>query len=362
MKENSISKIKLTDLGYNDFFDSQLAKLDLTNLLIARVISESKEIYKVKTVNGEYLAKITGKQRFHARSRIDYPAVGDWVIVRKIDQEKMIIKSILSRKTILQKKYSNKEDTQIIATNIDVAFIVESLDRDFSLNRFERYIVLASEGKVRPVILLNKIDLVSTARLNEKIKQIKDRFTDIDIILTSTVTGDGLNKLLAYIGRGKTYCFLGSSGVGKSSIINHLLKKNNITTQEISTSNQRGKHTTTARGMYFLENGGIVIDNPGTREVGIINASTGIKNTFNEIMLLSKQCKYADCTHTHEPGCAVLKAMQNNILDENEYHNFIKLNKENDFHQMTDFEKREKDRKFGKFIKKSKNKFKKMQY
>jgi ribosome biogenesis GTPase len=350
---NNITKTKLEDLGYDEFFDLKRKSLGLADSLVARVIAEHKEAYKVKSTDGEYLAKITGKQIFNATKRADYPAVGDWVIITKSDKDKAVIQNILPRKTILQKKYSNKQDTQIIATNIDVAFIVESLDRDYNLNRFERYFVLINEGGIKPVIILNKIDLISSAELNQKINEIKNRFTDVDIILTSTVTKQGLDELINYINKGKTYCFLGSSGVGKSTLINRLLNDNIIKTKEISESTGRGKHTTTVREMHFLLGGGIVIDNPGTREVGMADSGSGINNVFDQITNVAKKCKYADCTHTHEPGCAVIKSVQDSELDEAKYQNYTKLKKENEFYEMTDLEKREKDRKFGKFMKKS---------
>ncbi|MFZ3054884.1 MAG: ribosome small subunit-dependent GTPase A [Minisyncoccales bacterium] len=353
-------KIKLEDLGYNDFFESKRKSLELTEYSVARVVSEYKGAYKIKNINGECLAKITGKQIFNATKREDYPAVGDWVAITMPDKEMAIIHKILPRQTILYKKYSNKQDTQIIATNIDTAFIVESVDRDYNLNRFERYLVLANEGKIKPTIILNKIDLISEEELNQKINQIKNRFDNVDIISTSTISEQGLDELIYYIEKGKTYCFLGSSGIGKSSLINKLLGKAKIKTKEISTSTHKGKHTTTAREMYFLENGGIVIDNPGTREVGIAGASIGIDNVFDEIVDLSRNCKYADCTHTQESGCAVLEAVKTKKLDEEKYLNYIKLKKESEYYEMTDIEKRGKDRKFGKFIKNSIGQLKKI--
>lgn len=350
---NEIIKIKLEDLGYNNFFESKRKFLGLEKYSIARVISEYRGAYKVRDVNGEYLAKITGKKIFNATKREDYPAVGDWVAITMPDNEIAVIHEILPRQTVLYKKYSNKQDTQIIATNIDTAFIVESIDRDYNLNRFERYLVLANEGKIKPTIILNKIDLISEEELDKKIDQIKNRFNNIDIISTSTISNQGLDELIYYIERGKTYCFLGSSGIGKSSLINKLLGGGKIKTKEISASTQKGQHTTTAREMYFLENGGILIDNPGTREVGIAGASTGIDNVFDEIIVLAKNCKYADCAHTQESGCAVLEAVRAKKLDEEKYLNYIKLKKENEYYKMTDVEKRGKDRKFGKFIKNS---------
>jgi len=345
-------KISLEDLGYSDLFESERKKMGLTKYSIARVIAEHKELYRVKNTDGEYLARITGRQMFTATRREDYPAVGDWVVVEKLPEEKAIIRGILSRRTMLKKKYSDKQENQIIATNIDTAFITESMDRDYNLNRLERYFVLTREGNIKPAIILNKIDLISDTELKNKRDEIKNRFHDIDIIPTSIITEQGLNELRNYMVKGKTYCFLGSSGVGKSSLINKLIGKDEIKTKEISISTGKGKHTTTTREMYFLENSGIVIDNPGTREVGIANSEKGIENVFDEINSLSQDCKFPDCTHIHEPDCAVLQAVENEKLNKDRYANYVKLKKESEYYKMTDLEKKEKDRKFGRFVKK----------
>lgn len=347
-----MKKITNEDLGYDAFFESN--KIKLSGFSVARVTAENKGAYKIKNSTGEYFAKVTGKRMFNASSREDYPAVGDWVAITELNPEQAVINEILPRRTVIKRKYNNKNEVQIIATNIDVAFIVESIDRDFNLNRFERYFAIANDGGIKSTIILNKIDLISKEDLNSKLAEIKNRFKDTDIILTSIITSEGLDKLNKYISPKKTYCFLGSSGVGKSSLINKLLGENAIETKDISFQTGRGKHTTTSREMYILNNGGIVIDNPGMREVGMTDTTLGIDNFFDEITTLSKECKYVDCSHTTEPGCKVLSELKSGRLDKDKYSNYINLKKENEYYEMTDLEKREKDHKFGKFIKKAK--------
>ncbi len=345
------SRTALEDLGYDAFFEAHRKALGLTGCAVARVVAEYKEAYRVKNEQGEYLAKITGRQMHHAETRDDYPAVGDWVAITEIDREKAVIRQTLPRKTLLRKKNVGGQEVQVIAANVDVAFIIGSVDRDYNLNRFERYMVLAQDGKIKPALVLNKVDLIPDAELVLKTGQIRTRFNNPDVVPTSTVTQQGLDKLAGYIEKGRTYCFLGSSGVGKSSLINRLLGSDRIKTLEISRHTGRGKHTTTSRELYLLENGGIVIDNPGMREVGMADAGEGIKGVFGEIASLSKDCKYVNCTHTHEPGCAVLAAIRDKTLDGDKYSNYIKLKKEDAYYRMTYVEKRRKDRQFGKFVK-----------
>jgi len=317
----------IEDLGYSSFFESNRNQLGLGGLAVARVIAEFKEAYRVKNTDGEYLAKITGKQMFTASSREDYPAVGDWVAITPLDDTHAVTQGVLPRRTIIKRKHGDKNrageqiQTQIIAANIDIAFVVESIDRDYSLNRFERYFALIRDGGVTPAIILNKVDLLSSRQLNEKLNELTGRLPAIDLIPTSTLNNQGLDELKMYIAAGTTYCFLGSSG--------------------------RGRHITTARQMYFLQNRGIVIDNPGMREVGMADIAGGIA-------VLAQQCRYSDCTHTHEPGCAVIDAVKSGRLDEQKYSNYLSLKKEAGFYDMSSLEKREKDRKFGKFMKQAK--------
>jgi ribosome biogenesis GTPase / thiamine phosphate phosphatase len=347
----------LSDLGYDNFFESSFTKLKEGDFSVARVIVEYRGVYKVKNENGEYLAKVTGKRMFDALSREDYPAVGDWVLITLLNDEQAVIQGILPRKTLIKRKEINKNGIQIIATNIDVAFVVESIGRDYNLNRFERYFSIANDGGIQPVIILNKVDLISKGELDIKLSEIKDRFPGITIILTSTVNDEGLEELKNSIIKGKTYCFLGSSGVGKSSLINKLLGEKAIKTEDVSVSTGRGKHATTTREMYFIDSGGVLIDNPGMRDVGMTD-SADIDNFFKEVAGLALNCRYADCTHVHESDCAVLAKIKSGELDREKYSNYIRLKKEAEYFEMSEPERKEKDREFGKFVKSAKKQLK----
>ena len=346
-------RLKLEALGYGQYFEADRLHIGASLACVARVTAEHRGAYDIIGLSGEHRAMVSGKYSLDAHSRTEYPAVGDWVVTKDNAEQIKTIDHTLARRSLLKKKYSSKEEEQLIAANVDVAFIVESMDRDYSVNRFERYIVLAYEGGVEPVIVLNKTDLITETVLQSRIEQLNNRFPNIQVLAMSSLSGTAHDTLSGYIKPGQTYCFLGSSGVGKSTIIGKLLNTT-IKTKNIGEKTGRGKHTTTAREMYFTGNGAIIIDNPGSRAVGIVNFGDGSRKLFFDIENLANECKYKDCSHTSEPNCAVLAALNTGKIDSSQYDNFMKLQNEAKHYNKSSLEKRQKDKQFGKFIKHAK--------
>lgn len=349
-------EIRLEDLGYKESFESYRKELELESFDTGRVIAEHKERYMVKTPAGEFEAEITGNMRYTATSREDFPAVGDWVALTAFNTENAIIHKILPRFSMISRQAVGQSgEIQIIATNIDYAFIVQAVDRDYNINRLERYLTICNASRVRPIFVLTKIDLIDEARMVEIKESIEARIKDIPIISISNQTKLGYEHLEETFQRGKTYCMLGSSGVGKSSLLNNLAHKILMKTDAISQSTSKGRHTTSHRELVLLENGAILIDNPGMREVGITDTTDGLASTFDEIAGLAKNCKFKDCSHTSEEGCAVIEALEKGELDESSYVNYMKLKREKEHFESTLAERRKKDKDFGKMVKKFKN-------
>jgi len=338
-------------LGYSEDLEKFRTENDLTGFEVGRVTQEHKERYVVRTDKNEYEAEITGNMRFSAESRSDFPAVGDWVALTVCDSDFAIIHKIFPRKSILERQAIAKfGESQIIATNIDFAFITVAVDRDFNINRIERYLTLCYSAKVEPIVLLSKTDLISEPELEKLLSETRNRLKDIKIVPLSSETKSGYENLESYLLKGKTYCFLGSSGVGKSTVINNLTGKEIMKTSNISTNTNKGRHTTSHRELVVLENGSILIDNPGMREIGIADTTDGLEITFDSIIKLSQDCKFTDCTHTVEKGCAVLEAVENNIIDKDTYKNYMKMEREKIHFQSSVYEKRKKDKQFGKMV------------
>ncbi|RKD90166.1 ribosome small subunit-dependent GTPase A [Mangrovibacterium diazotrophicum] len=342
----------LEDLGYTSDLEHYRTEHGLGTFTIGRVIAEHKERYVVKTAETEYDAEILGNLRFSAQSRADFPAVGDWVAVSEYDDDKALIHAVLPRKSVIERQAVGKKgEKQIIATNIDKAFIVLAVDRDFSINRIERYLAICHNSNVEPIVILGKIDLIEAAASVELLESVRKRVKDVPILTISNESKQGIDELKQMLDQGKTYCLLGSSGVGKSTLLNTLLGQQLMQTDVISEHTNRGKHVTTHRELKVLESGGIIIDNPGMREVGMADSVGGIELTFGTILELSEECRFKDCSHTTETGCAVLAALETGAIDQASYENYLRMTREQQHFESTVAEKRKKDKDFGKLMK-----------
>jgi ribosome biogenesis GTPase len=343
----------LTDLGFDSWFEQKRAGLESTDCEIARVTRVDRDRYLVRNEHNEVQAEPTGKLLFSADSGQDLPCVGDWALVQyHNDGTLAIMHELFPRKTWLRRKSAGETvEYQMIASNIDVAFIMQSCDLNFNLRRMERYLVMANEGHVEPVILLSKSDLAGAGELEKRISEIRDAHIEATIIPFSSKTETGLESVREALQKGKTYCLLGSSGVGKTTLLNHLLGREAFETNPVRESDGRGRHTTSRRQMTLLESGALLVDTPGMRELGLVGASTSIGDSFSDIHELSTSCRFNDCSHSVEAGCAILAAVQGGALSDERYRSYMKLIKESQFHEMTYAEKRKKDKKFGQMIK-----------
>ena len=344
---------KIEKLGFDKWFLNRIDPTKLADHKIARVITVNKDSYTINNGQGEVSAELTGKLMLSADSALDYPATGDWVIARYYDNDTFaIIREIVPRKSILKRKTSGKKVAfQLIATNIDTGLIVQSLDGNYNLRRLERYLVMVNESDIQPVVLLSKSDLLPESEINEKVAEINALIHDLRVIPFSNKDRASLKLIKGLLVPWKTYCLLGSSGVGKTTLINNLLDEERFKTQSVRVKDGKGRHITTRRQLINLKSGAMIIDTPGMRELGNFDVTTGIHSTFDEIAALSNQCRYNDCSHTQEEGCSILAALQDGTISEERYQHFIKLNKESAYYEMSYLEKKRKDKKFGKLVK-----------
>lgn len=337
-------------------FTAKLASFQTENgydsFAVGRVSLTHKDRYIVLTEDGEIEAELLGNLRYSASSKSDLPAVGDWVAMQLYDDKKGLIHAVFPRENALERQAVGRSgEKQLIATNIDCGLIVQAVNRDLSINRLERYVTICHAAKIEPIVILNKLDLIDQVAANQVYQAVKQRLKGITILRSSNLSGQGIAEIQALIEPGKTYCLLGSSGVGKSTLINHLLGEARMATGQISESVDRGKHVTTHRELILLSSGGIIIDNPGMREVGITENEEGLAMTFDEIYELSEECKFKDCSHRTEKGCAVLAAIETGDLDEALYQNFLKMEREQAHFSTSIHEKRKKEKIFGKLVK-----------
>jgi ribosome biogenesis GTPase len=345
--------MNLEQLGFDQWFKQQVPKKELADYPIARITAVNKNSYLVSDGTAEMLAELSGKFIFQADSSLDYPAVGDWVQVQFFNERSFaVIHEIIKRKSLLKRKTAGKQVAfQLIAANIDTAIIMQSLDANFNTRRLERYLAMINESHIHPVLLLSKSDLLNASEIEEKKAEVNKIIPDLRVITFSNKSESTLAAVKKLFLPGKTYCLLGSSGVGKSTLLNNLIGRDLFKIQAVREKDSRGRHTTARRQLIMLANGAMVIDTPGMRELGNMDIESGIEVTFSEITEFANQCRYKNCTHLLEEGCAVLAALKKGILSEERYQNYLKMKKESEFYSMSYLEKRKKDRQFGKFVK-----------
>jgi ribosome biogenesis GTPase / thiamine phosphate phosphatase len=320
--------LNLKTLGWNEVFEEEFLKYKKQGYEVGRIALEHKKMYRVFSEHGEFLAEVSGKMRFHALEREDYPAVGDWVVISaRPEEHKATIHAVLPRKSKFSRKVAGlTTEEQIVATNIDTIFLVNALNADFNVRRIERYILSAWESGANPVIILSKADLCGD--IAEKIAEVETVAFGVPILPISAEKNIGLDQLEPYLNEGQTIALLGSSGVGKSTLTNALIGHQKQEVKEIREGDDRGRHTTTHRELIVLDQGGILIDTPGMRELQLWEAEEGLGMSFSDVEKLAENCKFRDCTHKKEPGCAVQKAISEGTLDSGRYDSYVKLQKE----------------------------------
>lgn len=342
--------IELNQLGWSDWFEQQAA--DIATGSIARVAAVDRDQLLLVNEAHSFRGRVAGSYLHRHHLSHELPCVGDWVCLEKAPGEDVgVVRALLERRTLLRRKSAgNSIDYQMIASNLDYVVIVQSCHFDFNLNRLERYLVMVLDGGAEPCILLTKTDLVDPDVVAAQMAEIRSAGITAPILTLSNITREGVDDLNRLLLPGKTYCFVGSSGVGKSTLINQLIGREKLETKSVSGSGE-GRHTTVRRELIRLDSGALVIDNPGMREFGILGAAEGLGVSHSDITTLSSSCRFRDCSHTGEPGCAVVEAVQSGAIKREHLENYLKLTEESEFHQMSYAEKRKKDRDFGKLVK-----------
>jgi len=352
--------MKLIDLGFDPWFEAHVDDMRQEDQGIARVSAVDRNSYRIRDELREIPAELAGKFYFHVESSVELPCVGDWVTVQyHNDDTSAIIHGVFPRKTFLRRKRAGVEvDYQMSAANIYAAFIIQSCHFDFNLPMLNRYLVMAADGHVEPIVILAKTDLISQEELQQKLAAIRQAGITTRVIALSNITGSGFDEFHEVLMPGRTYCLLGSSGVGKTTLINHLIGRDDFDTKAVSGTGE-GTHTTSRRQLIVLDKGMMFIDTPGMRELGLLGASDGVNQGFEDIIELSMACRYADCSHIQESDCAVLTAITQGELSFERYSSYLKLRKESEHYEMSYLDKRKKDKAFGRFMKTAKKNMKK---
>lgn len=316
------------------------------NEILGRVSAQYRDIYKVIVNNNEILVQVSGKFIHNSVNKEDYPVVGDYVLLDRDNNinGNAIINKVFERKTVFKRKNLNNGQNEILVSNVDYIFICMSLNNDFNLRRLERYITICYESGATPIIILTKYDLCND--VDSKIVDVENIAIGIDILVVSNVDKESIKNVLSYLKEGITSCFVGSSGVGKSTLINNLLKNDRLKTNGLR-NDDKGRHTTTRRELFILENGSIVIDTPGIRELAV--DTEDLDKSFIDISEIEKMCKFSDCSHTNEPKCAIREALENGNLCPKRYENYLKLKEESKYINLNfkEIEKEKIKRMFG---------------
>jgi ribosome biogenesis GTPase len=316
----------LAQYGLSDRFEQEAAQY--AGLFLARVIGQHRDRYRLVSGQGELAGAVSGRLHYGAGCSDDFPAVGDWVMIDRADDRagSAVVRHILSRKSLFTRKAAGTkaEESQVIAANIDTVFICMSLNADFSLRRLERYLTIAWDSGATPVVVLTKADLC--AGLDRALDEVGSVAMGAAVAVCSVADPGGLDAVRAYIQPGKTVACIGSSGVGKSTLVNSLAGEKLLATNEIRENDGKGRHTTTRRELILLPNGGIVIDTPGMRELAVYRGD--LSRAFEDIGRLAAQCRFGDCSHSTEPGCAVRQAIETGELSLKRFENWLKLRRE----------------------------------
>ncbi len=344
---------------YKSLLEESISENDWTDLEGGKVTTVHRDGYLVRATDGEYKSQLLGHLLYEASSgEGNLPVVGDWVVFQAFDDQG-IIHGVLPRKTTLARETGRKgSDTQVIVANADGGLIVMGADRDFNLNRVERYLALCYSGELQPLIVVTKVETLEEDRYTELSTAMSERFDSVPFFLLDSISGKGLSALQEALLPRHTYAMMGSSGAGKSTLLNALAEEIKMKTGEISEHVNKGKHTTTHRELVALPNGAFIVDNPGLRAVGVGGAGEGLGAAFSSIDELAKECRFADCTHTNEPGCKVLEALEAEEITPEAYDNFQRLVRETEHYESTEHERRRKQKSFTAMVKQHKKDYK----